>query len=210
MLLFGSLISSPAPSNVQGIIDTKTDEYFITFLRISSSCPEGRRILAGYVTSSGGTAAESLIATTRAALSNHIGDSYDEFRRITHTLKNLVGPEASERVRVPAMEVLAFIYELGHDITHRQSVSPNAADAPDPFSHSFLHSLFANTTAFHYRSTDVRKLETALGVYTALLSAGDDALRKAVLNKLCNMLGSLPVARVCLSPFVIIARERAE
>ena len=170
------------------------DEYFTTFLRSSSSCPEGQQVLTGYVTSAGGTAAESLIATTRAVLSNHIGDSYDEFSRTIHTLKNLIGPDAGDRVRVPAMEVLGFIYDHNYDMAHHR----NVAHATDPFSHTFLHSLFADNTAFHYRSTDVRKLEAALSVYTALLSAGDDAIRKAVLKKLCNMLGSLPVARVCL------------
>ena len=202
MLLFGPLTFLVCFSNVQGIIDTKTDEYFTTFLRISSSCPEGQQILTGYVTSAGGTAAEDLIATTRAALSNHIGDSYDEFSRVIHTLKSLIGSETSDRVRGPAMEVLGFIYDQHHDLAHRRIVPPLDAVHPtgDPFSHSFLRSLFADTTAFHYRSTDVRKLEAALCVYTALLSAGDDAIRQAVLKKVCDMLGRLPVARVCLSP----------
>ena len=189
--------SLPRGSNIQGIIDTKTSHYFTTFLRISSSCPEAQQILTGYVTSAGGTAAEFLIATTRAALSNHIGDSYDEFSRVIHTLKNLLGPETSDRVRVPAMEVLGFLYDHHYDIAHHRGDIPSAVDANDPFFHTFLHSLFADITAFRYRSTDARKLEAALSVYTVLLSAGDDATRKAVLKKLCNMLGSLPVARVC-------------
>lgn len=161
------------------------------------------------MTSAGGTAAESLIATTRAALSNHIGDSYDEFSWIIHALKHLIGPEASDRVCVPAMEVLGFLYDQRCcDMAHRRKFPPLDAHATaDPFSHSFLHSLFADTTAFHYRSTDARKLEAALGVYNALLSVGDDTIRKAVLKKLCNMLGSLPVARVCLSPLSILPKN---
>ena len=186
--------------NVQGFIDTKTAHYFTTFLRISSFCSAGRQILTGYVTSAGGTAAESLIATTRAALSNHIGNSYDEFSRVIHTLKSLIGLKAGDRVQIPAMEVLGFVYDHHDDMLHYRSASPRAIEANDPFSHPFLHSLFADTTAFHYRSTDARKLEAALSVYTALLSAGDDTTRKAVLKKLCNMVGSLPVARVYYHP----------
>lgn len=107
-------------------------------------------LLAGYVTSAD-TGNEELVIASRAALSGYCDAKQENLERVcTSLLRNLKAHQGQDRIAVPTLEILAFLFSVG--------VYQRAA-AVD------LKSLCLQTQKAGYKSGNVRKLEACVKVY---------------------------------------------
>ncbi|KAI9679221.1 MAG: hypothetical protein M1817_005240 [Caeruleum heppii] len=134
-------------------------------------------VLEGFVTSAG-AGSETVLQASRRALVDllHRGRGTDQPLRSLSGLSNaltqiLKRHLTNDRVAVPTLEVLAFLFDMG---LARWSTEVNAK------SHFIL------VQKSHYNSTNVRKLEAAIKVYAGLLQI--PSVRPDVAQKLIKML----------------------
>ncbi|KAI1430575.1 tubulin folding cofactor D C terminal-domain-containing protein [Xylaria sp. CBS 124048] len=131
------------------------------------TCTSG--LLAGLVTSAD-TGNEDLVAETRAALAEICeasdGNSWQVCSSLLHNLKQYAG---QDRVQVPTLEVIAYLFHVG--LLQRCCHAPGAglahANEGSPFQLD-IKQLCLLVQKAAYKSGNVRKLEACIKVYGAL------------------------------------------
>lgn len=130
------------------------------------------QLFEGYV-SSADSGSEGLIRTSRAALASFCASApaNREFccAALLACMKHHL---ANDRVLVPTMEVLAFLFDA----------------AVVQYSRVSFRALSLLTQRAHYKTGSVRKLEAAVKLYAGLLDVGTRAEQRAVEAKLAGML----------------------
>lgn len=114
-------------------------------------------LLAGYVTSAD-TGNEDLVIASRAALTDYCNASQEGLNRICASLlRNLKFRQSQDRVVVPTLEIIAFLFSVG--IYQRSTVVD-------------LKSLCLQVQKAGYKSGNVRKLEACVKVYGGVATMG--------------------------------------
>lgn len=115
------------------------------------------QLLAGYVTSAD-TGNEDLVIASRAALTEYCHASQDGLDRVcTSLLRNLKARQGQDRVLVPTLEVIAFLFSVG---IYQRSTTVD------------LKSLCLQVQKAGYKSGNVRKLEACVKVYGGMAAIG--------------------------------------
>lgn len=114
-------------------------------------------LLAGYVTSAD-TGNEDLVIASRAALTDYCNASQEGLDRIcTSLLRNLKARQGQDRVVVPTLEIIAFLFSV--DIYQRSRTVD-------------MKSLCLQVQKAGYKSGNVRKLEACVKVYSGVAAIG--------------------------------------
>ncbi|KAL9124621.1 MAG: hypothetical protein Q9217_006060 [Psora testacea] len=160
--------------------ETMTVAHFSKILALRTDRPSSLTILRGFVSTAGDGSA-SAMQSSRTALV-----AYTEQMPLTglsffcSNLAEIIRTDRDRRVSIWAMEVVAFLFEaqiirrlLRGDVSWRN--------------------LFSTINHAHFKSTDIRRLEAAIAVYSGLASI--DIVKVDVLKKLCDMLRN-PIAKI--------------
>ena len=95
------------------VANTSSVEYYLQMLSLASLEWVRLPLMEGFMTSAGG-GSESVLRSARAALSTHVmsldGDSLKDFYDVLVNLLKVKPPK--ERLLVPLLEVLAFLFEI--------------------------------------------------------------------------------------------------
>lgn len=111
-------------------------------------------LLAGFVTSAD-TGNEDLVIASRAALSDFCEASHENLDRICHALlQNLKSRQGQDRVLMPVLEIVAFLFQVG--LFQSSSVD--------------LRGLCLQTQKAGYKTGNLRKLEACVKVYNGVAS----------------------------------------
>lgn len=107
-------------------------------------------LLAGYVTSAD-TGNEDLVIASRAALTEYCDASQEGLERVcTSLLRNLKARQGQDRIVVPTLEIVSFLFSVG---IYQRSKTVD------------LRSLCLQVQKAGYKSGSVRKLEACVKVY---------------------------------------------
>lgn len=118
-------------------------------------------LLAGYVTSAD-TGNEDLVIASRAALTEYCHGSQENLDQVcTSLLRNLKARQGQDRVIVPTLEIIAFLFSVG--IYQRST----AVD---------MKGLCLQVQKAGYKSGNVRKLEACVKVYGGVATLGNGNL----------------------------------
>ena len=116
-------------------------------------------MMAGFVTSAD-TGNEELVIASRAALTEFCGRSQENLGLVCSALlHNLKEYQGQDRVAVPTLEVIAFLFHVGL-FQHNKNVN--------------FRSLCLQTQKSGYKSGNVRKLEACVRVYGGVAGMSDD------------------------------------
>lgn len=119
-------------------------------------------LMAGFVTSAD-TGNEDLVIASRAALTDFCGASTARLGLVCNgLLQNLKTRQGQDRVVVPTLEIIAFLFHVG--------LFPRGGDVVS------LRSLCLQTQKAGYKTGNVRKLEACVKVYGAVAAIGDDSV----------------------------------
>lgn len=114
-------------------------------------------LLAGYATSAD-TGNEDLVIASRAALTDYCHASQEGLNRVcTSLLRNLKARQGQDRVIVPTLETIAFLFSVG--IYQRNTTVD-------------MKSLCLQVQKAGYKSGNVRKLEACVKVYGGVAAMG--------------------------------------
>ncbi|KAH6895618.1 tubulin folding cofactor D C terminal-domain-containing protein [Thelonectria olida] len=165
-----ALKEGPAARFRQLTFSSKT--YFDTLLRLHSlnhlqpllhelaaSDPSAwtAELMAGFVTSAD-TGNEDLVIASRAALSGYCEESPESLDLVCQALlQNLKTREGQDRVLVPTLEIVAFLFQVGS--FQKSSVN--------------FRTLCLRTQKAAYKTGNVRKLEACVKVYSGVASMRD-------------------------------------
>ena len=99
--------------------------YFYRLLRLSSQSWIKYHLLSGFVTSAG-TGSESLVQVSRTALIRYTAELsqaniHDFFTSLVDIIRNNLN---EDRLLIPAMEVLSFLFEAGVTTRLQQDIFP--------------------------------------------------------------------------------------
>ncbi|KAI9878754.1 MAG: hypothetical protein M1830_010607 [Pleopsidium flavum] len=147
-------------------------EYFLQLLSLMSENWLRLPVLEGYVTSAG-VGSESLLRASRLALVDYLGVVSDDHRilNICNDLTELLRRNlASDRLAIPLLEVLGFLFDAG------------ILQQLDDGSFNF----YALIQKAHFKSGSVHKLEAAVKLYAGLAEVASTS-QEAVM-KLAGML----------------------
>lgn len=124
-------------------------------------------LMAGFVTSAD-TGNEDLVIASRAALSNFCEASHDNLNLTCQALlQNLKSRQGQDRVVVPVLEIVAFLFHVG--LFQDSSID--------------LRSLCLQTQKAGYKTGNLRKLEACVKVYSGVaLTDGQDGREAGVLE----------------------------
>lgn len=160
------------------ISQTSTIAYFLQLLSLCSHhLTQGwirRPLLEGYVTS-GGAGSESLLGASRAAFVTYT-ESLDlaTLAMLCTYLIDLIRENISkDRLAVPTLEFVAFLFEAG--------MLQRLRDQDFPW-----RRLFNEVRKAHFKSGNVRKIEAAVRIYAGLMAV--PKVRADVQEKQCSML----------------------
>lgn len=118
-------------------------------------------LLAGFVTSAD-AGNEDLVIASRAALADFCSASDGNLGLVCNgLLQNLKTRQGQDRVLVPTLEIIAFLFHVG---LFQRSGDVN------------LRSLCLQTQKAGYKSGNVRKIEACVKVYGGVAAAGDDSV----------------------------------
>ncbi|KAI1083562.1 tubulin folding cofactor D C terminal-domain-containing protein [Whalleya microplaca] len=122
-------------------------------------------LLAGYVTSAD-TGNEDLVIASRAALADFCAASHENLRRIcAGLLRNLKQYQGQDRIIVPTLEVVAYLFHIGQ----LQQCDPEDDLNPRQLC------LLAQKAA--YKTGNVRKLEACIKVYGAVAAVDQNGVQ---------------------------------
>ena len=165
-------------SLMSDISQTSTVEYFLQFLSLCSDHLTqswiSKPLLEGYVTS-GGAGSESLLAASRAAFMFY-AESLDPTTLATLCtyLTELIRENISnDRLAVPTLDFLAFLFEAG--------ILQRLRDRDFPWKR-----LFIDVRKAHFKSGNVQKIEAAVKIYAGMMAV--PSVRTDVQEKLSSML----------------------
>lgn len=114
-------------------------------------------LLAGYVTSAD-TGNEDLVIASRAALTSHCEANQVNLDRVcTSLLRNLKARQGQDRVVVPTLEIVAFLFSVG---IYQRATTVD------------MKSLCLQVQKAGYKSGNVRKLEACVKVYGGVAALG--------------------------------------
>lgn len=114
-------------------------------------------LLSGYVTSAD-TGNEDLVIASRAALTDFCNESPENMRLVyAALLENLKTRQGQDRVTVPTLEVIAFLFRVG--------VMQRSEDLN-------LRSLCLQTQKAGYKTGNMRKIEACIKVYGGVAALG--------------------------------------
>lgn len=137
--------------------------------------------LKGYVTSAG-AGSDSLLKTSRTVLLEWISSPGPSFylSHLLHTMLQVLDENTSDRIVVPALEVIAAVLETN-------SLAAPIVLSAEP---ELLKRLFIMVQKIQYKSGNPAKLTAAVRAYAGIILASDPTgeLRKKVLAKLVGML----------------------
>ncbi|KAL9102693.1 MAG: hypothetical protein Q9163_002184 [Psora crenata] len=137
-------------------------------------------ILAGFI-SAAGDSSISLLQSSRTALLAHTEKmSLTDLCLLCDNLVEIVRDNKYSRISIWAMEVIAFLF----DVQIIQRLQPGGFG---------WRNLFVAIKHAHFKSTDIRRLEAAIAVYSGLTSI--ETVKADVYKKLCDMLRN-PIAKV--------------
>lgn len=121
-------------------------------------------LLAGYVTSAD-TGNEDLVIASRAALTSYCSASQENLDRICASLlRNLKSRQGQDRVVIPTLEIVAFLFAVG---VYQRATTVD------------IKSLCLQTQKAGYKSGNVRKLEACVRVYSGVAALGAGGPRMA-------------------------------
>lgn len=119
------------------------------------------QLMAGFVTSAD-TGNEDLVIASRAALTDFCDASPTNLGLVCNALlQNLKTRQGQDRVIVPTLEIIAFLFHVG---LFQQSKDIN------------LRSLCLQTQKAGYKTGNVRKIEACVRVYGGVAALGDESL----------------------------------
>ncbi|CAM1511547.1 Fc.00g090600.m01.CDS01 [Cosmosporella sp. VM-42] len=136
----------------QTLLNLYTLECLHPFVSATAKADTGAwmsELLAGFVTSAD-TGNEDLVIASRAALSEFCEASSDNLNLICNALlQNLKTRQGQDRVTVPTLEIIAFLFHVG--LFQKSTIS--------------LRSLCIQTQKASYKTGNVRKIEACIKVY---------------------------------------------
>lgn len=165
-------------SMISDISQTSTVEYFLQLLSLCSHALTQdwirKPLIEGYVTS-GGAGSESLLGASRAAFVVYTESlEVDTLVILCTHLTDLIRANISnDRLAVPTLEFLAFLFEAG--------VPQRLRDQDFAWKR-----LFTEVRKAHFKSGNVQKIEAAVKIYAGMMSV--PRVRTEVQEKLSSML----------------------
>ncbi|KAF7562487.1 hypothetical protein G7046_g1632 [Stylonectria norvegica] len=132
-------------------------------------------LLAGYVTSAD-TGNEDLVITSRATLFEYCSTSQESLGLICNALlKNLQTRQGQDRVLVPTLEIIAFLFHVG--LFQKSDID--------------LRKLCLQTQKAGYKTGNVKKIEACIKVYGGVAAMGDQPGATAGVEEARKRLGAL-------------------
>ncbi|KAK0391167.1 hypothetical protein NLU13_0668 [Sarocladium strictum] len=151
-------------------------------------------LLAGYVTSAD-TGNEDLVIASRAALCNFISSAADpahsSFLIGTALLHNLRTNQGNDRVIIPTLEIIAFLFRVGllsqgSDVSEKGNTSEQQQQrSPEQLD---LKAICVQTQKAGYKSGSVRKIEACVRVYGGIAAAGQEIASQEARKRLGALL----------------------
>jgi hypothetical protein len=141
------------------------------------------QLLAGYVTSAD-TGNEDLVIASRAALCSFISSSPIRKSRLIGAalLYNLRTNQGNDRVTIPTLEIIAFLFRVG-------SLAQACSDASLEGSQQLdLKALCLQTQKAGYKSGSMRKIEACVRVYGGIAAAGQEVAAQEARKRLGALL----------------------
>lgn len=133
----------------------------VTAMAASDATSWMAELMAGFVTSAD-TGNEDLVIASRAALTDFCGASPARLGLVCNgLLQNLKARQSQDRVVVPTLEIIAFLFHTG--------LFPRCEDVN-------LRSLCLQTQKAGYKTGNVRKIEACVKVYGGVAAIGDEAV----------------------------------
>ncbi|KAL9638425.1 MAG: hypothetical protein Q9164_001558 [Protoblastenia rupestris] len=162
------------------IHDTTTSAYFSKVLALRTHQSTSLTILTGFV-STAGDGSTSLLQSSRKALVSHTEQMpLSDLSFLCTNFVEIVRDHNDDRISIWAMEVIAFLFDA--------HIIQRLLDGDFGW-----RNLFTTINKAHFKSTDIRRLEAAIAVYSALTAI--HKVKIDVLRKLCDMLRN-PFAKI--------------
>lgn len=191
-------LTNSSKSLISDISQTSTIEYFLQLLSLCSQTSTQdwirKPLLEGYVTSAG-AGSESLLGASRAAFNLYTESSdLTTLATLCTYLTDLLRDNISnDRLAVPILEFVAFLFEAG--------VLQRLRDQDFAWKR-----LFTNVRNAHFKSGNVQKIEAAVKIYAGIMAV--PGVKTEVQEKLCSMLlHPYPKIRNAAADAFLIATE---